>query len=168
VGRGHWLLEPVTARNLFSGTSSRVSAQPDHHGGMWFYNYGRGLVDVDADGQMRQMTMADGFPGDRVYCFSEDREGDWWAGLDAAGLVRVRARQFHVVPAGEKDLPTPARTICEDETGQVWIGQLSGGLGCWQNGNFTNFAVADNAGGDSVFCVCPGPGSCARAGNSSA
>jgi len=153
-----WILPPEPVRNVFSGAIGRVSVQEDHHGGVWFYHFGRGLWHVGADGQMSQMSMENGFPGARVYCFLEDREGDWWAGLDAAGLVRVRPRQFHALPGTENNPPATARTVCEDSSGKVWIGRLSGGLGCWQDGNFTNFTVADNADADPVFCVCPGPG----------
>jgi signal transduction histidine kinase/streptogramin lyase len=153
--RRHWLLEPTAMRRVFPDATGRLGMQEDHRGGMWFYDYGGGLVHVNADGQMRQLTTDDGFPGDRVYCFMEDREGDWWAGLDAVGLVRVRPRQIHKVFNLENNPAKAARSIAEDRFGQVWIGRLSGGLGCWQDGAVTNFAVADSAGANSVFCVCP-------------
>jgi ligand-binding sensor domain-containing protein/signal transduction histidine kinase len=152
----HWLLTPEPPRNVFAGAIGRVSAQDDHRGGMWFYNYGRGLLHVGSSGTMRPLTIDDGFPGDRVYCYWEDREGDWWAGLDAAGLVRVRPRQFHAVFPADKSLPTAARSVCEDPHGNVWIGRLSDGLGCWDNGSVKDIDLTRDAGGDSVFCVCPG------------
>ena len=149
-----WLLEPQAMRGGFARVTGRVAAQSDHRGGMWFYNYGGGLLHVDANGEPMQMTEEDGFPGDRVYCFFEDQEGNWWAGLDAVGLVRVRARQFHLLPSPEKNLTRATRSVCEDRHGNVWIGRLSGGLDCWQEGRVTNYALPD-AGANAVFCAWP-------------
>ncbi len=151
----HWLIGPDASRNFFSGNPNRIGAQDDHHGGAWFYSYGRGLLHISHDGQARQLTTEDGFPGERVYCFFEDREGNWWAGLDAAGLVRVRERQFHVIATDGKILTKAAKSVAEDRSGAVWIAMLSGGLGCWRSGEYTNMPVTDGVGGGSVFCVCP-------------
>jgi signal transduction histidine kinase/ligand-binding sensor domain-containing protein len=151
-----WLLPPDASRNIFSGNPGRIGGLEDHHGGMWFFNYGRGLWNVSADGQTRQLGLADGFPGERVYGLIEDRDGDWWAGLDAGGLARLRSRQFHAPPVGENPLAPAAKTICADDKGVVWIGRLSGGLDRWQNGVVTNLPViADGANAGPVFCVCP-------------
>ena len=151
-----WQLPPDAARNIFSGSPGKIGVLEDHHGGMWFYNYGRGLWHIDAAGRTRQLGPANGFPGERVYSLMEDRDGEWWAGLDAGGLARLRLRQFHVLPAGENPLTAAAKSVCADETGAVWVGQLSGGLDCWQNGEITNVAVmADGANAGPVFCVCP-------------
>jgi signal transduction histidine kinase len=132
--------------------------QEDGHGGMWFYNYGRGLFHVSVTGEIRQLTAEDGFPGDRVYCFTEDWEGNWWAGLDAGGLARVRERQFHAVTAGEGAAVKAVKSVSEGEDGTVWLGELGGGLGRWRDGNLTSLSLADRAGEDSVFCVCAGRG----------
>ena len=153
---GRWLLPPAAPRNIFSGNPGRIGGLEDHHGGMWFYNYGRGLWNIGADGQPRQIGAADGFPGDRVYGFIEDRDGDWWAGLDAGGLVRLRARQFHAPPTGDDNLANAAKSVCATPDGSVWIGMLSGGLDRWRDGDVTNVAVtANGANVGPVFCVCP-------------
>lgn len=151
-----WALSPGGARNLFEKSPNRIAALDDHHGGAWFYSYGRGLLHVAAAGAARTLTAADGFPGDRVYCFFEDREGNWWAGLDAGGLVRVRERLFHPVVFSGKNSARAAKSVVEDRAGTVWVGMLSGGLGRWRSGEATNLAVADGGGGvGSVFCICP-------------
>lgn len=150
-----WTFGPESKGNVFPATPGRIGALEDHHGGMWFYNYGRGLLHVGPSGQMDQLTTEDGFPGDRVYCFFEDREGNWWAGLDAGGLARVRERQFHTIAADQNFLPRPAKTVCEDRAGAMWIGMLSGGLSRWQNGVVTNYSTIEAQPGGSVFCACP-------------
>jgi signal transduction histidine kinase/ligand-binding sensor domain-containing protein len=151
----HWLLEPDSSGNFSLGNPTGLGAQADHRGGAWFYSYGRGLLHVGSDGQARQLTIEDGFPGERVYCFFEDHEGNWWAGLDAGGLVRVRERQFHAIVADGKILTKAAKSVAEDRSDTVWIGMLSGGLGRWQSSEYTNIPVTEGAGGGSVFCVCP-------------
>ncbi len=155
AGARRWILAPEPPRNIFTDNSGQIRAQEDHHGGMWFYNYGRGLIHVSAAGDVRQLTPEDGFPGDRVYCLFEDREGDWWAGLDASGLVRVREAQFHTAAASEGSLAKAAKSVCEDANGVVWIGLLSGGLERWQDGVTTNLTAPDGTASGSVFCVCP-------------
>jgi signal transduction histidine kinase/ligand-binding sensor domain-containing protein len=151
-----WLLPPDASRNIFSGNPGHIGGVPDNRDGMWFFNYGRGLWNVSANGDVRQLGQADGFPGGRVYDFIADRDGNWWAGLDAGGLVRLRARQFHAPSSGENTLTPAARTVCADETGTVWIGCLGGGLDCWRGGQITNIPViADGANAGPVFCACP-------------
>lgn len=149
-----WVLPPDGTRNFSLGNPGRIGAQEDHHGGLWLYNYGRGLLHVSADGTSRQLAADDGFPGDRVYCFFEDREGDWWAGLDAGGLVRVRERLFHPFGSGEKGFSKAAKSVAEDRSGTVWIGTLSGGLGRWHPPEAASL-IGDENGSGSVFCVCP-------------
>jgi len=154
AGDRGWMLRPNGTRSLFRGNSGRIGALEDHRGGMWFYSFGRGLSHVNAAGEVRQLTARDGFPGDRINCFFEDREGNWWAGLEAAGLVRLREPQFHSVAAGSA-AAKPAKSVCQDSNGTVWIGTLSGGLDCWSGGNYTNLPVIEGAPQESVFCVCP-------------
>ncbi|MGH7950573.1 MAG: ligand-binding sensor domain-containing protein, partial [Limisphaerales bacterium] len=48
-----WISEPNTFREIFSGDLSRLGAQEDRRGGLWFYNYGRGLLHLAADGQIQ-------------------------------------------------------------------------------------------------------------------
>ena len=150
-----WIVRPEAARSIFKGNPGRIGALEDHHGGMWFYSFGRGLLHVDIAGEVRQLTSKDGFPGERVNCFFEDRESNWWAGLEAGGLVRLRERQFHTVATGNVALAKAAKSVCQDSNGAVWIGTLSGGLNCWREGNDTNLTVIEGVPQGSVFCVCP-------------
>ncbi|HTY88270.1 MAG TPA: two-component regulator propeller domain-containing protein [Candidatus Acidoferrum sp.] len=148
-------LQPEAARGFFKGNPGRIGVLEDHRGGMWFYSFGRGLAHADAAGQFQQLTSRDGFPGDRVNCFFEDHEGNWWAGLEAQGLVRLRERQFHTMTAGDATPAPAAKSVCQDSNGTVWIGTLSAGLDGWHGGDYTNLAVVEEALPASVFCVCP-------------
>jgi signal transduction histidine kinase/ligand-binding sensor domain-containing protein len=152
---GRWRLAVDALRGTFTGTLSRMGAHEDHHGGVWLYDFGRGLFHVSADGQARRLNPEDGFHGDRIDCFLEDREGNWWVGLDPGGLVRVRERRFQTVVSGDGTLAMAARSVCEDPHGAVWIGTLGGGLERWQAGVSTNLTMPGGTARGFVFSVCP-------------
>ena len=149
-----WLPDAAWKKDFIDGDLSQLKGQPDRQGGIWFFNYGRGLLHIGADGESQQLTAKDDFPGGRVNCLYEDREGNYWAGMEAAGLVRVGERRFRAVGAGEPEMGEVARSVCEDSTGTIWIGTLDGGLGRWQAGLYTNFTLPDGANGKSVNSVC--------------
>src|SRR5208337_695168 len=105
--------------------------------------------------QAQKFGPQEGFPGDRVNCFFEDHEGNWWAGLDAEGLVRIRERRFRTIDMGGQVSTKPARSVCQDTSGTVWIGTLGDGLVRWQAGACTNLTVPGGTGKGFAFCVCP-------------
>ena len=151
-----WILEAEWTTNIFTRTyGGRMGTREDHHGGVWLYDYGLGLSHIAADGRVRRFGSQDGFAGERVYCFFEDREGNWWMGLDAGGLVRIRERRFQTIGTSGQVLPTPAKSICEETNGVVWIGTLGDGLLRWQLGVLTNLTIPAVVGKGFVFCVCP-------------
>ena len=150
-----WMLEAESLKDVFTNNPNRFGAREDHAGGVWLYSYGRGLAHVAADGQVRQFGAPEGFPGERVNCFFEDHEGDWWAGLDAGGLVRIRERRFQILDPGGQAPMKPARSVCEEPNGTVWIGTLGDGLARWQAGVFTNLTVPGGTEKGFAFCVCP-------------
>jgi signal transduction histidine kinase/ligand-binding sensor domain-containing protein len=148
-----WIITPDATRGIFRGSPGRIGALEDHQGGLWFYSFGRGLLQVNPAGDIRPITARDGFPGQRVNCFFEDQEGNWWAGLDADGLVRVRQRQFHTMTTGNATIA--AKSVCQDADDTIWIGTLSGGLDRWHGGAYTNLTVVEGSPQGSVFCACP-------------
>ena len=150
-----WILEAESLKNVFTGNLGRMGAREDHHGGVWLYDYGRGLSHIAAGGQVRQFGPQEGFPGDRVNCFFEDHEGNWWAGLDAEGLVRIRERRFQTIDTSGPVSTKPARSVCEETNGTLWIGTLGDGLARWQAGVYTNLTVPGGTGKGFAFCVCP-------------
>jgi signal transduction histidine kinase/ligand-binding sensor domain-containing protein len=150
-----WIIEAEPLRDVFTNNWSRMGSLADHHGGVWLYDYGRGLSHIAADGQVHQFGLEEGFPGDRVNCFFEDHEGNWWAGLDASGLVRIRERRFQNMDKSGQVSTKPARSVCEESDGTLWIGTLGDGLQCWQTGNLSKLVMPGGMGKGFVFCVCP-------------
>ncbi len=151
-----WATEAVALRDVFVGGLTQLGAHADHHGGVWLHEYQRGLFHVDAQGQVRHFDAELGFPGDRINCLFEDREGNWWAGLDAGGLVRLREPRFHAPAAEAETAPKPARSVCEDAQGTLWVGTLGNGLQSWPAGAA---AVGPVMAGDPapgfIFCAYP-------------
>lgn len=153
-----WILEAEATTNVFTRPypyGGRIGVREDHHGGVWFLDYGLGLTHISADGRVRRFGAQDGFSGERVYCLFEDREGNWWMGLEAGGLVRIRERRFQTAEAGGQVLPTPAKSISEETNGVVWIGTLGAGLMRGDAGVYTNLTIPGGTGQGFVFCVCP-------------
>jgi signal transduction histidine kinase/ligand-binding sensor domain-containing protein len=150
-----WILEAESLRDVFTGNLGRMGAREDHQGGVWLYDYGRGLSHIAVGGQVRQFGPQEGFPGDRVNCFFEDHEGNWWAGLDAEGLVRIRQRRFQTIDTSGPVSTRPARSVCEETNGTLWIGTLGDGLARWQAGVCTNLTMPGGTGRGFAFCVCP-------------
>lgn len=151
-----WLREVQSLREVFTGNLSTMGALADHHGGVWLYDRERGLFHVNAEGQSRHFGADENFPGDRVNCFFEDREGNWWAGLDAGGLVRLRERRFQTVISDQQTSSKPARSVCEDQDGTVWIGTLGDGLEyCPAGGVASSLVMPGGTDNGFAFSVCP-------------
>jgi ligand-binding sensor domain-containing protein len=149
----NWVLEAESIRGLFPDIWKRMGGRPDHRGGLWVFDYGRGVMHVGADGAVRRLGPQDGFPGDRVDCFLEDREGNWWAGVDAGGLARIRERRFQTIDVGGEVSTKPAKSVCQDNNGSVWIATLGDGLLRGHGGVFTNVSVPGGTEQGFAFCL---------------
>lgn len=153
-----WTFEIEEARGLFTGWRDRTGLREDVKGGVWLYDYGRGLLHVRTDGRVRQMTAEENFPGERVDCFEEDREGNIWAGVDRGGLVRIREKRFSVLVPGESTAAKTTVSVSEDETGAIWVGTYGGGLHRWQNNEWQTFPFLGKTQRGFVFSVIPDGG----------
>jgi signal transduction histidine kinase/ligand-binding sensor domain-containing protein len=149
ASRGRWEPEAAWMKEISTGDLNQRKGQLGRHGGVWFFNYGRGLAHVSTEGHLQELTPQDGFPKGHLNCLFEDREGNTWAGLEAGGLIRVRERRFRTVAQGED-----AKTVCQDNEGLVWIGTLDGGLRWWQGDHSTNLALPEGAAFASVYSLC--------------
>ena len=146
------------ARGLFSGWRERTGLHEDGKGGVWLYDYGRGIFHVRADGRVRQLTAEENFPGERVDCFHEDREGNIWAGVDRGGLVGIREQRFSVMVPGESTAAKTTVTVAEDAAGAIWVGTYGGGLHRWWANAWQPFALGGGMRQRFVFSVFPDAG----------
>ncbi|MCX6896951.1 MAG: hypothetical protein NTZ16_15995, partial [Verrucomicrobia bacterium] len=150
-----WIAEPEECRGIFTGRLERLGVLEDHAGGNWIYHYGKGLFHVRADGRTRAVAAEENFPGERVDCFFEDREGNLWAGVDRGGLVRLRERRFTVLLPGNEVVAKAAVTVAEDVRGDIWAGTFGGGLYCWSQGGWKNYSSPSGTQRGFVFSVFP-------------
>lgn len=154
VGRS-WVLQLEGLGEVFRGTPIRRGAQEDRQGGLWLFDYGAGVVRIGADGLVQRLGSQEGFPGDRVSAFLEDREGNWWAGVDPGGLARIRERRFRTIEVGGEVSTKPAKSVCEEANGTMWIATLGDGLLCGQAGVFTNITMPGGTEKGFAFSVTP-------------
>ncbi|HEU5069975.1 MAG TPA: two-component regulator propeller domain-containing protein [Verrucomicrobiae bacterium] len=136
----------------------RLGVHEERDGSMWFRQYGLGLVRVETNRVTRRFTPDEGFPGDRVDCFCEDSEGDFWAGVNRGGLVRLRKKRFQSFSVAEGAQPAAMVSVCEDAGGAMWFGTQGSGLARWRNGQLDLFDVPGGRGHGFVFSVYPGLG----------
>ena len=126
-----WVFEAEAARGLLTGWRERTGLHQDASGGIWLYDYGRGIFHIRSDGRVRQLAAEENFPGERVDCFHEDREGNLWAGVDRGGLVRLREKKFTVLSPGSEPALRTTVSVTEDSEGGIWVGTYGGGLHRW-------------------------------------
>lgn len=141
-------------QNLFARPGQRFDMQPDAVGGVWLHDTRRGIIHVAADGTVTRIkTDANGL-NDRVTSFFADREGNWWAGFELAGLARIRAARFQQPPLADEDLMRSTRSVCSDAVGNVWLGSIGGGLIGLRNSGVTNIAFPGDKPRGSVVSCC--------------
>ena len=157
VGR-QWLDRPEPWAGLLGGGSLiRLGIHEQADGTEWFHQYGLGLAHTLDDGSVHRFTSEEGMSNDRVDCFFEDSERNFWVGTTRGGLVRLREKRFQVVSVADGSKPAAIATVCEDPLDGMWLGTMGGGIARWQDGRLSDFADAPGGGGRGlVFSAYPG------------
>lgn len=138
-----WVVETEALHDWTGSFWGDVFAYDDHNGGIWFRHAGLGLCHIRADGLAQLFPSANGLPGNRMYCWFQDREENLWIGGVRGGLVRLHEKRFQILGAAEGLPAQAASTICEDGQGDLWIGTLGGGLIRWRNGTSASFNLPE-------------------------
>jgi signal transduction histidine kinase/ligand-binding sensor domain-containing protein len=152
-----WVAEAADWRGLLGSASGRIMGMhEDRSGGIWLNHYGNGLFHITPEGQFQRFTRREGLPGERVWAWFQDAEGNLWVGIERGGLVRLRERRFQVIGVREGLPAHAAQTVCEDAEGAMWFGTSGGGLSRWANGRLESFPVGEDPSDNFVFSVFPG------------
>ena len=148
-----WVFE--ACRGVFTGSPDRLGVQEDFAGGVWIYHYDKGIFHMRPDGRVRQLAAEEDFPGERVDCFHQDREGNLWVGVDRGGLVRIREKRFTVLSPGDTPVAKAVVTVAEDAQGAIWVGTFGDGLYRWLDDEWQSFPVPGGTRRGFVFSIFP-------------
>jgi signal transduction histidine kinase/ligand-binding sensor domain-containing protein len=146
-GTNHWQRKYVAGR--WASAASQISGVQtslgllgeDRWGNLGFGLYPEGYVTVSPEGIVRKLDPQDGLPGTTVSCYLADREGNEWLGLVDGGLVRLQPRR--VSNLGESVLTTRVYSICEDQTGSIWVGTSAAGIYRFHGTNTTHYGPGE-------------------------
>lgn len=141
----------------------------DHLGEWWWptrqglFRYGKAarIEDILNERAIAHYTTKDGLPMDYLRGVYEDRRGDIWITLvgDVKGRITRWHRstaQFHTYSeadglSGER----AASSICEDSSGNLWIGFTGGGVARYREGRFISFMAVDGVPNGEIKQLVP-------------
>ncbi|TAL02787.1 MAG: hypothetical protein EPO07_06960, partial [Verrucomicrobia bacterium] len=149
---GAWVAESEACRDLFTGYVDRLGLHEDAQGDVWLYHYGKGLFQIEPDGQTHAFGVHDNFPGRRVDCFFEDREWNIWAGVDRGGLIRLREKRFKLLSPDDA-VANASVTVTEDHAGAIWLGTFGSGLYRWYENKWQGYFLSTGNQRGYVFSV---------------
>ncbi|HSU53179.1 MAG TPA: two-component regulator propeller domain-containing protein, partial [Candidatus Dormibacteraeota bacterium] len=158
LGRA-WLLEgqrwvtnvPFESLAGLYETSPRMA---DREGNLWFTGTKTGIIRAGPDGSLERLSEEDGILPGRLAALYEDREGSIWAGIEHAGLLRLRPRYFTTLGIRQGTKGPLVWAVAEDPAGAVWLGTEHGGLHRWQQGKFSQFNLGNDGLPGSVYSLC--------------
>ncbi len=141
---GLFQIKDPAFRTFAAGTGMQdvLSLIQDREGTIWFVTVESPYVHQVSRG--RYVAFKGSLPPG-VTCLHQDRSGAFWLGT-AKGLFKQQGQQWVRNPSGPA---TAISVIAEDPSGQLWVGDLSGGVYRLDEGGRTSLSEAAT-GGKSV------------------
>ncbi len=125
----------------------------DQRGNLWFGTAGEGLWRLAPDGHLLHVGSAQGLPNDRIAGLCLDVEDNLWVALDRGGLARVRPRRFSVVRTSPEAAEPAAVSVCQDQTGTIWVGTYGAGLVGVESNRITHYTSGRDGDGNLDFAT---------------
>lgn len=102
-------------------------AYVDKTGKMWF-NSSEGVVTLDENGEVRQITQETGLPINMVSCFFEDKDQNLWMGSSGKGVFRFPGKMFQYYDVSVGLSSSLMVSGFQDESGSYFLGSYDNGL----------------------------------------
>ncbi len=100
----------------------------------------------------RSWQREQGLPENYVRALTQTRDGYIWIGSDE-GVCRFDGVNFFSLGLHEGFQSGPLRVLFGDSRGALWIGNVDGGLSCWQDGKLSKFTTRDGLPSDSITAL---------------
>jgi ligand-binding sensor domain-containing protein/signal transduction histidine kinase len=109
-----------------------------------------------ADGErpftFRSWQQEQGLPENYVRTLAQTSDGYIWVGT-GEGVSRFDGVNFFSLGPQEGFQGGPVQVLYGDSRGALWIGNVDGGLNCWQDGKLHKFTVRDGLPSDSITAL---------------
>jgi len=122
----------------------------DRTGDLWLGTGGGGLARLSTGRLFASYGAREGLSNSVALPVYEDREHNVWIGTYGGGLDRFRDGKFTHFTTRDGLADNKIFTICEDDSGALWVGTLKG-LNRLQGGRFTTYTTKDGLPSDIVF-----------------
>jgi len=119
---------------------STLYAAPD--GDIWLGAAARNRAFRLRADQLSEVNAADGLEGNRAICFTEDREGNLWMGMNGAGVYRLRERRLELFGRNEGLQALSLAGVCEDAAGTIQVSVMGWTLQRFVGGRFEPLDLA--------------------------
>ena len=154
------------AQGLTDNTVRAITV--DKAGNIWFATRG-GVSRYDGK-SFTSFSPAQGLPNRQILCIAEDKQGYLWFGTNGGGVVRYDGnvaeptssnktgkkrgrRSFTTFTTAQGLAGNSVFSLCEDKSGNIWLGTLGGGVSCYNGQSFTNFSVTQGLSNNIVYCI---------------
>jgi signal transduction histidine kinase/ligand-binding sensor domain-containing protein len=124
------------------GSAVVNDAIEDNRGDLIVGTLGAGIFWADPNG--RWLNISNELSKPYILSLCMDNEGNFWAGTDGGGLVRIKRKIFNSLPG----LPLKdAQSLSADADGGFWTAFNAAGISHWSNNTNQNYAIgrASNA-----------------------